>query len=86
MLTSGDARGSLGLRDRLVVRYCATPMRGQFFTGLLFFVHALSAVGFFIFWARTRFWLPKYAHILAAIGLLVGLECLEAISKLGTTH
>jgi hypothetical protein len=51
-------------------------MRGQFFTGILFFVHALSAVGFFIFWARTRFWLPKYAHILAAIGLLVGLGCL----------
>jgi len=38
---------------------------------------ALSAIGFFIFWARTRFWLPKYAHILAAIGLVVGLWCVS---------
>jgi hypothetical protein len=52
-------------------------MPGQFFRGLLLLqlVHVLSAVGFFIFWARTRFWLPKYAHILAAIGLVVGLGC-----------
>jgi hypothetical protein len=35
----------------------------------------ISAVGFFIFWARTRFWLPKYAHVLAAIGLVVGVWC-----------
>jgi hypothetical protein len=26
-----------------------------------------------IFWKRTRFWLPKRAHVLAAIGLAVGL-------------
>jgi hypothetical protein len=37
----------------------------------------LMAFGFFIFWARTRFWLPKYAHILAAIGLLVGVWCVS---------
>jgi len=32
----------------------------------------LGAVGFLPFWARTRFWLPKYIHVLAAIGLVVG--------------
>lgn len=50
-------------------------MIGRLFRGFQF-LHAalliLSAVGFFIFWVRTRFWLPKYAHILALIGLLVG--------------
>jgi hypothetical protein len=30
---------------------------------------AVAAIGFFIFWIRTRFWLPKYAHIRAAIDL-----------------
>jgi hypothetical protein len=32
----------------------------------------LGAFSFLTFWARTRFWLPKYAHALAAIGLMVG--------------
>jgi len=32
----------------------------------------LGAIGFFVFWARTRFWLPRYAHTLAFIGLVVG--------------
>jgi branched-subunit amino acid ABC-type transport system permease component len=36
---------------------------------------ALSAIGFFVFWARTRFWLPTYVHILAAISFIVGLWC-----------
>jgi len=36
----------------------------------------LVAIGFFAFWVRTRFWLPKYAHLLAAIGGAVGLWCL----------
>jgi len=55
-------------------------MLGQLFRGFQFFhgvLMALSAIGFFIFWARTRFWLPKYAHILAAIGLAVGLWCVS---------
>jgi len=43
------------------------------------FLHAalflLTGFGFFIFWSRTRFWLPRYAHILAAIALIVGLWC-----------
>jgi len=33
----------------------------------------LAAIGFFMFWARTRFWLPRYVHFLAAIGLAVSL-------------
>ena len=32
----------------------------------------VAAIGFFLFWARTRFWLPKYAHILAIIALALG--------------
>jgi hypothetical protein len=35
----------------------------------------VSALAFFIFFVRTRFWLPKYAHVLAAIGLAVGIWC-----------
>lgn len=34
---------------------------------------AVSAVGFFVFWRSARFWLPGYAHVLAFIGLLVGI-------------
>jgi len=41
----------------------------------------ISAVGFFIFWARTRFWLPKYAHVLAATGLVVGVWCASNVPK-----
>lgn len=32
----------------------------------------LAAFGFFVFCARTRFWLPKYVHVLAIIALGVG--------------
>ena len=32
-------------------------------------------VVFSIFWARTRFWLPTYVHVLAAIGLILGVWC-----------
>jgi peptidoglycan/LPS O-acetylase OafA/YrhL len=35
----------------------------------------LGAIGFFRYWGRTRFWLPRYVHVLAAIGLAVGLAC-----------
>jgi len=48
-------------------------------------LHALllviRAVGFFILWGRTRFWLPKYAHILAAVGLAVGLWCAYTVER-----
>jgi hypothetical protein len=40
----------------------------------------VAAVGFFSFWARTRFWLPQYAHILAAIGLAVGIWCVSSVT------
>jgi hypothetical protein len=58
-------------------------MLGQLFTGFQLLhgaLLALSAVGFFTFWLRTRFWLPKYAHFLASIGLIVGLWCVANIS------
>jgi len=32
----------------------------------------LGTFGSLTFWARTRFWLPRYIHVLAAIGLMVG--------------
>ena len=54
-------------------------MLGHLFRGLQFLhvvIFVLGAVGFLIFWVRTRFWLPRYAHVLAAIGLVVGVLCL----------
>jgi len=36
----------------------------------------LTAVGLVGFWVRTRFWLPRYVHYLAGLGLAVGLACL----------
>ena len=53
-------------------------MLGHLFKGLQLLhvvIFVLGAGGFLIFWVRTRFWLPKYAHILAAIGLVVGVLC-----------
>jgi len=41
----------------------------RFLEGILLI---LGAVGFLTFWIRSRFWLPKYIHVLAAIGLIVG--------------
>ena len=35
----------------------------------------LGAVGFFRYWGKTHFWLPRYVRVLAAIGLAVGLAC-----------
>jgi hypothetical protein len=40
----------------------------------------LAAAAFFTFWARTRFWLPKYVHFLAALGLAIGLWCVSSAS------
>ena len=37
---------------------------------------ALAAIVFFRYWGKTRFWLPRYVHVLAAIGLMVGLACI----------
>src|SRR5260370_30840682 len=41
----------------------------------IYLVHALvlvlAAIGLFRFWARTRFWLPKYVHVLAGLGFVI---------------
>ena len=37
-----------------------------------------AAVGFLKFWARTRFWFPKYVHALAGLGLIIGAWCVSA--------
>jgi hypothetical protein len=41
----------------------------------LYLVHAallaVAAFGFFKFWARTRFWLPRYIHVMAGIAFLI---------------
>jgi len=41
----------------------------------LYLVHAallaVAAFGFFKFWKRTRFWLPRYIHVLAGIAFLI---------------
>lgn len=59
-------------------RYFIQEMLGQLFKGFQV-LHAAflatAAIGFFLFWARTRFWLPKYVHILGFIGLAVGIWC-----------
>src|SRR5947209_19128270 len=47
----------------------------RFLEGILLI---LGAVGFLTFWIRTRFWLPKYIHVLASIGLIVGVLSLRA--------
>lgn len=41
----------------------------------------LAAIGFFKFWARTRFWLPKYVHVLAGVGLAVGIWLVASASS-----
>jgi hypothetical protein len=39
----------------------------------------LAAVASFKFWARIRFWIPKYIHVLAAIGFAVSVWALSAM-------
>jgi ribose/xylose/arabinose/galactoside ABC-type transport system permease subunit len=39
-------------------------------------VALLAAIGFFRYWGKTHFWLPRYVHTLAAIGLAVGVACI----------
>lgn len=42
-------------------------------------VFAIGAIGLFQFWKRTRFWLPKYAHVLGGVGLAVGFGIVLAV-------
>jgi hypothetical protein len=37
----------------------------------------IAAIGLFRFWRSTRFWLPKYVHVLAGIGFVVMLWVLS---------
>jgi len=41
----------------------------------------LVAIAFFRFWARTRFWFPRYVHYLAALALLVGMILLSIMPE-----
>jgi len=41
----------------------------------------VMAIGCFFFLARTRFWFPRYAHILAGIGLAIGVWCIWTVPE-----
>jgi len=59
-------------------------MLANFFSGFRlwhFVLLSVAAIGFFLFWARTRFWLPRYAHALAIIGVVGGLWCLSNLPE-----
>jgi hypothetical protein len=47
------------------------------------FIHGillvLAALASFRFWARIRFWFPKYIHVLAAIGFAVSIWAISAM-------
>jgi len=44
-------------------------------------IAVILAIGFFIFWRRAKFWLPKYVHIFAAIGFIVSAWCMSSIPE-----
>jgi hypothetical protein len=58
-------------------------MLWEMFQGL-HFLHVLYLIavasGFYLFWARTRFWLPTYAHVLAGIALVLSIWMMATIS------
>ena len=53
-------------------------------------VHAVllivAAVGASRFAIRTRFWLPRYVHVLAAFALLLGFACLALLPPDAPIH
>ena len=49
-------------------------------------VLAVAAVGAFRFAIRTRFWLPRYVHNLAAFALVLGLACLTLLPPDAPIH
>jgi hypothetical protein len=63
MLVRLENQAVLGAES--VSGYYMPTMSGELSGGLRL-IHLLlfivGAVAFFIFWVRTRFWLPKYAH------------------------
>ena len=40
----------------------------------------LAAAGYFAYWSRTHFWMPRYVHLLAGGALLLGLGMLPMIA------
>ena len=40
----------------------------------------LAATGYFAYWSRTHFWMPRYVHLLAGGALLLGLGMLPMIA------
>jgi len=48
-------------------------------------VHGLAlvgaAIGFVVFWWRTRFWLPRYVHYLAGLALALGLWAVPLVPE-----
>ncbi len=47
--------------------------------GLHGLIIIISALGFFLFWFRTRLWLPRYVHIMAILSFLLGLGMLHMV-------
>jgi hypothetical protein len=67
---------------RRFLDHSGEPMLGQLIKGIQVLhvvLFAFGVIGFFIFWARTRFWLPQYAHILAAVALVIGIWCVSNV-------
>jgi membrane protein YdbS with pleckstrin-like domain len=38
-----------------------------------------AAIGFFRFWAHTRFWFPRYVHVMAVVALAIGVWLLSIV-------
>jgi hypothetical protein len=43
----------------------------------------LAAVGFVRFAVRTRFWLPRYVHVMAAVALAIGIWFVTIVPATG---
>ena len=46
----------------------------------------LAALGYFAYWTRTHFWMPRYAHLLAAAALLLGVGMLVLMPADAPVH
>src|SRR4051794_8752240 len=76
------SRGSRAAAVRAAVGCCDRGRCMKFFR-VLGWLAALVKIGFGIifirYWIRSRFWVPKYVHVMAAIALLIGLASLGSI-------